>query len=256
MNTIYCFTNLINNKKYIGSTINDPNKRYSQHLYNATHSNAHQYNYPLYQAIRKYGIENFKYEILKQIDCSEQEIRNIEHEYIIKYNTLSPNGYNQTLDTNHPIGEETSYQKMSNTKREKAKKVAEIDKDYNILNIWRSIADCAENTNCSAAQIANCCRGEHHSTQGRYFCWLDDDDKLIIPKYTGSVYKGKPGTTQQQKTNRKVAKLDIQTGQILQIYESIALASRENNCDASGISKTCRGKRAYCGGFKWKYIEE
>ena len=81
-------------------------------------------------------------------------------------------------------------------------------------------------------------------------------NKLIIPKYTGSVYKGKPGTTQQQKTNRKVAKLDIQTGQILQIYESIALASRENNCDASGISKTCRGKRAYCGGFKWKYIEE
>ena len=69
MNSIYCFTNLKNNKKYIGSTIVEPNRRYSQHIYNATHENAHQYNYPLYQAIRKYGIENFKFEILEQKEC-------------------------------------------------------------------------------------------------------------------------------------------------------------------------------------------
>jgi len=59
MNTIYCFTNLINNKKYVGSTISKPNVRYNQHIYNAFHKNTHQYNYPLYQAIRKYGIINF-----------------------------------------------------------------------------------------------------------------------------------------------------------------------------------------------------
>ena len=35
--TIYCFTNLINNKKYIGSTIQDPKIRYKQHLYNYKH---------------------------------------------------------------------------------------------------------------------------------------------------------------------------------------------------------------------------
>ena len=29
MNYIYCFTNLINQKKYIGSTINKPNIRYN-----------------------------------------------------------------------------------------------------------------------------------------------------------------------------------------------------------------------------------
>ena len=39
----------------------------------------------------------------------------------------------------------------------------------------------------------------------------------------------------------------------LQIYNSVALAAADNNCDASGISKVCNGKRNKCGGFKWKY---
>ena len=64
MNYIYCFTNLINNKKYIGSTTQNPNIRFNQHIYNATHENAHQYNYPLYSAMRKYGLKNFTFEIL------------------------------------------------------------------------------------------------------------------------------------------------------------------------------------------------
>lgn len=102
LNSIYSFTNLINGKKYIGSTIVSPEKRYSQHIYNAFHDNVHQYNYPLYQAIRKYGLENFKFEILEKKETTEDEIRQIEKEYIIKYNTITPYGYNQTIDTHHP----------------------------------------------------------------------------------------------------------------------------------------------------------
>ena len=89
MNYIYCFTNLINNKKYIGSTISQPNIRYNQHIYNATHETSHQYNYPLYQAIRKYGIENFSFEIIEQKDGSEFEIRQLEQKYIIQLNTCT-----------------------------------------------------------------------------------------------------------------------------------------------------------------------
>lgn len=94
MKYIYCFTNLINQKKYIGSTINKPNIRYNQHLYTAFHQNSNKYYYPFYQAIRKYGIENFSYEIIAEIDCSEEEIREIEKQYIHYYNTITPNGYN------------------------------------------------------------------------------------------------------------------------------------------------------------------
>ena len=255
MNTIYCFTNLINNKKYIGSTIQEPNIRYNQHIYNATHENIHQYNYPLHQAIRKYGLENFIFDIIYQAECSEEEIREIEQQYIIKYNTLSPNGYNQTLDTKHPINNVLSYQKMSNTKRENAKEVCEVDNDNNILNKWRSIIDCAEDTKLDEKKIAAVCRGERKTTNGRIFYWLDENKNIIIPTYIRDEYKGKKGTTQIQSSSRKVAKINLQSNEIIKIYNTIALAARENNCDSSAISKVCRGLRNRCGGFGWKYID-
>lgn len=255
LKTIYCFTNKINNKQYIGSTIVKPNIRYNQHLYNATHKNVHQYNYPLYQAIRKYGIENFNFEIIFQKECEEQEIRQIEKQYILKLNTLSPNGYNQTDDTKHPINTAESYQKMSETKRENAKRVALVDGDNNILKIFRSIVDCAEELKIGEKNIASCCRGERHTAEGKIFMWIDDVDNLIIPVYERASYKGKKGTTQKQITNRKVAKIDLKTKEILATYDSLALAGRENNCDSSAISKVCNGKRNKCGGFFWQYID-
>ena len=254
--SIYCFTNQINGKKYIGSTIQAPNIRYNQHIYNATHENAHQYNYPLYQAIRKYGIDNFTFEVIYQTECSEEEIRLVEADYIHEFNTILPNGYNQTNDTQHPINATESYQKMSNTKRENAKKVALVDENNNILKIFRSIVDCAEEMGADEKKIGACCRGERKTTNGQKFYWLNEEDKLIVPEYKRDLYKGAAGTTQIQVTNRKVAKIDIKTGEILATYNSIALAARENNCDNSGISKVCNGKRNSTGGFKWKYIDK
>ena len=256
LNSVYCFTNQINGKKYIGSTIQNVEVRYRQHIYNSTHENTHQYNYPLYQAIRKYGIENFTFEVIYQSECTEEEIRAIEANYIHQYNTISPNGYNQTDDTQHPINAIESYEKIRKTKREKAKRVALVDNDNQILQIFRSIVDCAEEKKIDEKKIAACCRGERKSTQGCRFFWLDENDNLIIPEYKRDEYKGEAGTTQIQITNRKVAKIDKDTNEILAIYDSIALASRENSCDNSAISKVCRGKRSLCGGFKWKYIDK
>lgn len=47
----------------------------------------------------------------------------------------------------------------------------------------------------------------------------------------------------------------METFEILETYDSAALAARENSCDASGIIKVCRGKRKSCGGFIWSYAD-
>ena len=261
MNTIYLITNKINNKQYIGSTIIEPQKRFKQHIYNSTHKNTHQYNYPLYQAMRKYGIDNFNFEIILQKDCSEEEIRLIEKEYIIQYNSLCPNGYNQTLNTLHPINDIETYKKISEIKREKAKEVVQVITDgqgaiIEIVQKWRSIVDCAEETGLDEKKIAAVCRGERKTTGGKTFYWLDENGEIIIPNYLRDNYKGKNGTTQIQSSSKSVAKIDLNTNEIIEIYPTIALAARENNCDSSAISKVCRGLRKKCGGFFWQYIEK
>ena len=94
---IYCYTNKINNKQYIGQT-NNLERRKKQHIQDSIHQHSGRekvYEQPIHCAIRKYGINNFNIEVLKIIDTQDwNEVNKIESEYIKKYNTLSPNGYN------------------------------------------------------------------------------------------------------------------------------------------------------------------
>ena len=52
---------------------------------------------------------------------------------------------------------------------------------------------------------------------------------------------------------KRVAKIDIQTNNIIKIYNSIAEAERDNG-NTRHIAQVCKGKRKTCKGFKWKYI--
>lgn len=88
---IYLIKNNINNKCYIGQSINIM-RRWWEHKARAFNCNNNCYNKPLYNAIRKYGIENFSIEILEE--CSEEQLNEKEYYYIQKNNTLVPNGYN------------------------------------------------------------------------------------------------------------------------------------------------------------------
>ena len=89
---IYCITNLINNKKYIGQSINIEN-RWRKHKRNAFNQNRKECNRPLYKAIRKYGLDNFKFEIIEE--CKIEDLNAREIYWISFYNAAdSRYGYN------------------------------------------------------------------------------------------------------------------------------------------------------------------
>lgn len=93
---IYKITNKINQNSYIGQSSNI-NKRWKNHIIASNNPNDKCYNYPLYRAFRKYGIENFSFEILEE--CSQNEL-NYKEIYWIKH--FSPI-YNQTTGGDHCI---------------------------------------------------------------------------------------------------------------------------------------------------------
>lgn len=90
---IYKITNLINGHSYIGQSLNIE-KRWKNHQIAAFNSKDESYSYPLYRAIRKYGIESFVLDVLEE--CDYQLLNEKEMYYIKYYNTYN-NGYNQTL---------------------------------------------------------------------------------------------------------------------------------------------------------------
>ena len=85
--TVYCHTNKINNKKYIGITCNSLNRRWQNGL-------GYRNNKYFYAAIQKYSWENFKHEIIKE-HLSKEAAYKLEDELIKFYITTNPNyGYN------------------------------------------------------------------------------------------------------------------------------------------------------------------
>lgn len=84
---IYSVTNLINGKRYIGKS--ESNVLYRLNM----HKNHHKSNRHLQDAINKYGIDNFRFEILEF--CEPKLCADRERFYIEKFDSFK-NGYNST----------------------------------------------------------------------------------------------------------------------------------------------------------------
>ena len=73
---VYCHTNKINGKKYVGITSQEPNARWKNGL-------GYISNEFFYKAIQKYGWEEFKHEILFR-DLTKEQAESKEIELIAK----------------------------------------------------------------------------------------------------------------------------------------------------------------------------
>ena len=89
---IYKIINQINNKVYIGKAGNIE-RRWYEHRSDAKNPNK---TYHLYQAMRKYGLDNFIFEIIEECP-PDNDILSEREKYWINYYDSYNNGYNETL---------------------------------------------------------------------------------------------------------------------------------------------------------------
>ena len=89
MYSVYKITNLINGKLYIGQTIQKVSYRWYDHKCIKKSKNIN----VLRSAIKKYGVDNFKVEVIEE-NLTSSEANKLEIKLIKQLNTLAPNGYN------------------------------------------------------------------------------------------------------------------------------------------------------------------
>lgn len=176
---VYQITNLINNKKYFGST-NDTDRRWREHKSNSNNLNSHAYNYPLQQAFRKYGIENFIFEVLPQVFNTRYEAEEYEQEMIIKYDTYGHNGYNQTLQTHNAFTDETIREELK-------RKIIGIDiNNPDNKRIFSSVTEAAKELNTNRQSISKCAQGQirYSHVKGYILRYINKNGDIIEPELT------------------------------------------------------------------------
>lgn len=89
---IYKITNKINGQSYIGLSV-DIEERWYKHKTNYKNVDNKEYEKTLYRAFRKYGLNNFTFEVIEE--CEKEDLPNKEIFWISFYNTYA-DGYNET----------------------------------------------------------------------------------------------------------------------------------------------------------------
>ena len=215
MGYIYKITNKINNKVYIGQTICTPNKRWYHHI---TDSNLG-FDLKFHRAIRKYGKENFKREIVERVD---DELLNDREIYWIKYYDSYKNGYNSTEGGDNPPRND----------------IEVICLETNV--IYPSSVEASKQTGIHSGHIAECARNApKRATAGGYH-WMQLKD---YQQY-GPIYR--------ELGNRLTSKsvLCIETG--IQ-YKSVLEASKATGVPRITISNICKGIINGNPKYHWRY---
>jgi group I intron endonuclease len=89
--TIYCHTNKVNGKRYIGQTVCSMEKRWSDHVITARNGAGCRV---FGAAIRKYGPESFDHEVLEVVTGAQAEADKAESKWIVQLRSRAPEGYN------------------------------------------------------------------------------------------------------------------------------------------------------------------
>jgi len=157
---IYKLTCATSGKSYIGQTIQG-DLRKQQHKFNAFSENYSGYYLPFYCAIRKYGFDSFKYEILITINNENLEsvlnkLNELEIYYIGLYNSYN-NGYNSTIGG----------QGISGITHPSCRKVIQYDNSGNFINVYDSAIIAARSVNLNdASAVLKCCKFKVKSSGG------------------------------------------------------------------------------------------
>ena len=109
---IYKWTHIESGRCYIGQSTQDPNQRRLEHI---SHSRYSEKTYHFHNALRKYGIEAFTWEVLSHAK-DIKKLNLLQEQYIQKFNSID-NGFNIRNGGNNKLHSIESKLRMSEAQK-------------------------------------------------------------------------------------------------------------------------------------------
>lgn len=232
---IYEIVNIINDKRYIGQSINI-NARFRSHK-NKLRNNQHRNPY-LQNAWNKYGENNFVFNIVKI--CDDIELDVFEKQYIELYNTCNREfGYNidNGGNSNKHLSTETREKRSKahqkeNLSEETLKKMSEAAKKRCATPEWKQYY-------CSVLS-------------GRS---LSEETRLKMSE--SHLYK-----SHSEETRKKIRKatmgdpvMCVELNLVFECAKDAGIKLNIGNTASGPILECCRGKRKTYGGYHWRFAQ-
>lgn len=221
---VYMHTNKINGKVYIGQTCKKPEYRWNEGkgYVGCTY---------FYNAIQKYGWDNFEHEILYS-NLTLEEANEIETKLIAEYNSTDPNkGYNLTTGGKNGKHSETTKKKLSEIQTG----------EHRSEETRRRISEARKGMEFSANHRENLSKshkGKRHSKETR--------------QKMSEVHR-KRVISEDEDKSQKIPVLCVETNIV---YYSINEAERQTGIFHGSIIYCCKGKRKTAGGYHWQYYKK
>lgn len=258
MGYIYKITNIINKKKYIGvTTRKNPYYRWMAHKSSIQKGKGCPL---LMKAFNKYGESAFIFEVI--IICFDEDVFKFENEYIKKYNSASPYGYN--IAEGGKIG--MSFLGKTHSEETK-KKIGIKSKEYNnkpeVKERARNVAIELNKRMNNGEIVRKSEKWKKAVEEGRIGGKRDDESKKKISDGLKKYFEDNGSPINKEKHRKIMTKVNgrkihqySNENRWIATFDSILLAEKATNIKRSNISHVLSERSKKAGGFIWKYADQ
>ena len=275
---IYKIENLINGKVYIGQSV-DIQYRFKNHKSESFNPKSNAYDTAIHRAIRKYGVDNFSFDIVEE--CDQDKLREREIYWIDYYNSFG-DGYNLTsggegvptvnikqtqklwddglaikeiaqhlncqqhtviriLESYEKYNNKESYRRgRENARKKMNKPIMQYDLLGSFIRKYKSIAEASISTNIKRGNISAVLIGLRLYAGGYQWTYEDDDPP--------DEYKAK-----SMNDKKPVLQFDLD-GNFIAEYESLNEAAKAVGLkNVQSITRCCNNKQYTAAGYYWKW---
>lgn len=247
MHKIYVIRNTINNKLYIGQTKLSLRTRFVGHKGKSNNGSKT----AIHSAMRLHGIENFQIELICECETIE-EVNQKEIEYIKRFNSIVPCGYNILEGGDcvpHNVGPFTTEHKnkLKELQKKNCKPIVQFSIETGeFVKEWESGKELKRN-GFNRANIIKLCKSE------KGFGYIYDYGWCYKTAYEAMQDKTTLATINYNAHGTRIKCLDL-NGNLVKIYQKVVDAAREVGCDPTSITGCIKGREKTCKGYKWAYL--